>query len=88
MTSHICWLGLKYVTSQRTFCGLCVGLYVGILKSSLKQVYEFLILSKVILFLMTIFYQMERFEYTIVHNAAFYSGFNLFAMLAMQWQCC
>ena len=29
---HIWWLGLKYVTSQRTFCGL----YVGILTSSLK----------------------------------------------------
>ena len=30
MTGHIWWLGLKYVTSQRTFCGL----YVGILTSS------------------------------------------------------
>ena len=33
MASHICWLGLKYVTSQRTFCGS----YVGILTSSLKE---------------------------------------------------
>ena len=24
MRGHICWLGLKYVTSQRTFCGLYV----------------------------------------------------------------
>ena len=29
MTSHIWWLGLKYVSSQRTFCGL----YVVILTS-------------------------------------------------------
>ena len=27
MTGHICRLGLKYVTSQRTFCGLYV--FVG-----------------------------------------------------------
>ena len=32
VTGHIWWLGLKYVTSQRTFCGL----YVGILTSSLR----------------------------------------------------
>ena len=24
MTGHICWLGLKYVISQMTFCGLYV----------------------------------------------------------------
>ena len=35
VTSHISWLGLKYVTSQRTFCGL----YVGILTSSLMIIF-------------------------------------------------
>ena len=41
VTSHICWLGLKFVTSQRTFFCFVGGLYVGILTSSLTRMSTF-----------------------------------------------
>ena len=38
MRGHIWWLGLKYVSSQMAFCGLCVIFYVGILTFPLKVI--------------------------------------------------
>ena len=37
MTGHIPWSGLKYVSSQRTFCGLYVGILMSPLINSSNQ---------------------------------------------------